>query len=106
MKRLTPERESAIRVREFFGAAKRVIEELLFEIEELRLEILGLQYGFEEEEESYEHDDAHEPVYHKFREAEKDRDKLRSILKVEIQDETVKKFFSESSRVEDKSREK
>lgn len=104
MNRLTPDRETAIRARQFFGAAKRVIMELLYEIDELRADIYSLQHGFEddvEDEQEYHdekdpHDDLHEPVYQKFQETQTERDKLKTILKLDVKNDAVKKFMSKS----------
>lgn len=93
MKRLTPEREKLIRVREFFGIAKKVIEELLYEIDELRIEVQAFQSGYYEDE--FE-EDTDEDIYQKFQETQKERDNLKTVLKTAIKNDTVNKLISKS----------
>jgi RNA recognition motif-containing protein len=97
MNRLTPQREAAIRAKQFFGIAKKFIEELLYEIDELRIDIYDLQHGtFEEHEEENQNDDSHPSVYEDFQEKQKDRDKVKTILTTEVKENAVQKFFSKS----------
>lgn len=89
--RLTPQRRIFIESKKFSGLAKKIIGELLYEIDQLVLDILDDDDDLEEE---YEHDDAHEPVYQKFQEQEEQRDKLKSILKTRVDNPTATKFFT------------